>query len=159
MNSVSLDSEPSESATDSRIIETINEKTMQNNATRRKQVEVEQSRSQATTEKSALEGQMTFDAIDSPVLILDLTGRVVRLNQAAKELSENTRTEVSGKAGCFTGAGLPWQNVSQIVQSVRETGSAVSCQATDEVSGKTWNITANIILGPQVNDERYYAQR
>lgn len=154
MNSVSLDSGRSESATGSRIIETIKEKTMQNNATRRKQVEDEQSRAQATTEKSALEWQMTFDAIDSPVLILDLTGRVVRLNQAAKELSENTRTEVSGEVGCFAGAGQPWQNAAEIVQSVRETGSAVSCQATDEISGKTWNLTANLILGPEVNDER-----
>ncbi|MBA3439589.1 MAG: hypothetical protein H0T92_06950 [Pyrinomonadaceae bacterium] len=154
MNSVSMDSGRFKRTTDSRIVETIDEKTMQNNAALRKQVEDEQSRSQATTERSALEWQMTFDAIESPVLILDLAGRVVRLNQAAKELSENTHTEVSWKAGCFTSAGLPWQNVSQIVQSVRETGSAVSCQATDEVSGTTWNITANIILGTEGDDER-----
>lgn len=154
MNSVSLDSGRSKRTTDSRIVETINENTMQNNAARRKQVEDEQSRSQATTEKSALEWQMTFDAIESPVLILDLAGRVVRLNQAAKELSGNTRTEVSGKAVCHIGAGQPWQKAAEMVRSTRETGSTVSCQTTDEVSGKTWDITANIILGPEVGDER-----
>lgn len=154
MNSFSLDSGRFELTTNSRVAETIDEKTMQNNAARGRQAEDEQARLQGVVERSALEWQLTFDAIASPVLLLDFAGRIVRLNRAARELTGDACGAVSGEAVCGIGAGEPWQKAAEMVRSARETGSAVSCRTTDEVSGKTWDITANRLLGFEVDDER-----
>src|SRR5207247_5215061 len=111
-------------------------------------------RLQAAIQKSALEWQLTFDTIESPILILDLSGMVIRLNRAAKELLGNSYQESIGRTVEVLGSGQPWQKAAEIVRLIRETRCATSCQARDEASGRTWDMAASLLTGPGVAEER-----
>lgn len=154
MNSVSLKRERSDLAAETHTAEMISKDTMQSNAVQRRQSEEEQAQSQVAAQKFALEWQLTFDAIESPVVILDLSGHVMRLNQAAKQLLGNTCRESTEQTVGDLGPGQLWQKAAEMVCAVGETGSAMSYQTTDEASGKTWDVATKLVIGPKVDDER-----
>ncbi|HKX32583.1 MAG TPA: PAS domain S-box protein [Blastocatellia bacterium] len=122
--------------------------------TERKRAEKEQRRLQAAIEKSALEWQLTFDAIESPVLILDPSGRITKSNRAARELVGESTSEMEGlNIGKLNPAPL-WQRAAEGIGQVRRNRAAATCQATDEASGRTWDLAISIANIPQGYDER-----
>jgi PAS domain S-box-containing protein len=115
----------------------------------------EQLRLQAAVENAAKEWRVTIDAVESLILILDLEGRVTRLNRSAKELSRVSYKEIFGRRVSEIGKHQPWKKTAELLKQVRETRSPTSCQVQDETSGKTWEIAANLLfLGQQKDDER-----
>jgi len=67
-----------------------------NDVTERKLLDEKQRSMHASLQQSALEWRRTFDAIDFPVLIIDLEGQIKRLNQAAESVANSDNREIVG---------------------------------------------------------------
>ncbi|HUK91510.1 MAG TPA: PAS domain S-box protein [Blastocatellia bacterium] len=115
--------------------------------TERKRAEAEQARLQEAVQKAALEWRLTFDAVEYPVLLLDLDGRVLRLNRPAKEASGKGYWQIKGESVGSIGSGQPWKRAAEVAQSVARSRTSLSCHVRDQVPGKTWDITASLVTG------------
>jgi PAS domain S-box-containing protein len=113
--------------------------------TDRKLLDEEQKRMHASIQQSAIEWRQTFNAIDFPVLIVDLGGRIRRLNQAAHEIAENDSEEIVGREIAKAGPGQPWQKASELISQIGEDSTSRSAEVRDETTGKTWAITLYLI--------------
>ena len=122
--------------------------------TLRKQAEERQARLQLDVQQSAVEWQLTFDAIQYPVLILDFASTIMQSNRSADELSGAAEGTCAGRHIKTLGDGQPWQKAAEIVSDVLKTHTAASCVISDNDTGKTWDITANLLFGPGVDVRR-----
>ncbi len=87
--------------------------------TERKAADENQARLQFAIQDAAKEWQRTFDAIESPVLILDGNALIRRLNRAAKVLSGKTYRETIGVSIESLGPGEPWQKSAELAREIR----------------------------------------
>jgi PAS domain S-box len=117
--------------------------------TRRKQAEEKQARLQLAVQQSAEEWQLTFDAVQYPVLILDFAGRITQSNRSADKISSVAEGNCVGRSIETLKPGQPWRKAAEMVRTLLETHSAASCITNDEDTGKTWDITANLLSGPE----------
>ncbi len=115
---------------------------------------LDQSRLRAAIEKSEREWQLTFDSVDSALLILAADGRIVRLNRAARDLLGKSYHEVLGRTLETLGSGRLWKEAADLWDHVRRTRSSVSAQTRDEASGKTWDITGNLLIEAGAEGDR-----
>ncbi|MEP7338657.1 MAG: PAS domain S-box protein [Acidobacteriota bacterium] len=122
--------------------------------TERKRDEEERLELHAAIAKSAQEWQMTFDAIESPVLILDGAGRITKLNHAAKQLAGGEKTDVVRRSIKSLGSRPLWQTAVELVDLIRETRTPDACQARDQATGRTWDLAASLANSSEDNDER-----
>jgi PAS domain S-box-containing protein len=122
--------------------------------TQRKQAEERQARLQVAIQQSAEEWQLTFDAIQYPVLILDFVGRITQANRAANEISGCVNGACVGRFIETLGPGQPWRKSAEMVAAALKTHSVVSCVTSDEDTGKTWDITASLLSRPEVGAGR-----
>ena len=99
----------------------------------------------ASIQQSAIEWRQTFNAIEFPVLIVDLEGRIRRLNKAAHEIADRQHDEIVGQKIAAAGAGEPWQKAADLISQIRETGGARSAECRDRSTGKVWTITTYLI--------------
>ena len=113
--------------------------------TRRKQAEDKQGRLQLAVQQSAEEWQLTFNAIQYPVLILDFAGRITQSNRPADEISGIAEGTCAGRSIETLGSGQPWRKAAEMVRTLLETHSAASCITNDEDTGKIWDITSNLL--------------
>jgi PAS domain S-box-containing protein len=113
--------------------------------TDRKLLDEEQKRMHASIQQSAIEWRQTFNAIDFPVLIVDLAGRIKRLNQAAHDIADSHGNELIGQEIARAGTSQPWQKASELISQIREDGTARSAEVRDNATGKTWAITLYLI--------------
>lgn len=113
--------------------------------TERKLLDEEQRRMHASIQQSAIEWRQTFNAIEFPVLIVDLEGRVRRLNKAAHEIADRQHDEIVGQRISEAGAGEPWKRAAELISQIRENGGARSAECVDRATGKVWTITAYLI--------------
>jgi PAS domain S-box-containing protein len=120
--------------------------------TRRKRAEEEQSQLQAAVQKSALEWRLTFDAVDSPILLLDVSGSVVRLNRAARDLSGKSYWEIKGKPIKSIRAAQPWLKVSEMVAEVARSRGSLYSQVRDGELYKTWDISVRFFSASGTDD-------
>src|SRR5262249_11163927 len=117
--------------------------------TRRKRAEERQAHLQLALQQSAEEWQHTFNAIQYPVFILDFAGRITQSNRTADEISGIAVGTCAGRSIETLGAGQPWRKVAEMVRALLETHSAASCITNDADTGKTWDITANLLSRPE----------
>ncbi len=122
--------------------------------TERKTADENQARLQFAIQDAAKEWQRTFDAIESPVLVLDGNRCIRRLNRAAKVLSGKTYRETIGLAIEGLGPGEPWKKSADLAQAVRAGGSAISGQARDVATGRTWDVGASLLRAVSTESER-----
>jgi PAS domain S-box-containing protein len=113
--------------------------------TERKLLDEKQRRLHASLQQSAMEWRQTFNAIDFPVLIVDLQGRVKRLNQAAGDIVGFEPEEVVGRNILDLAQGLPWQKAWELIGAIQDHGVSTSAEVKDEATGKTWAITLYLI--------------
>jgi PAS domain S-box-containing protein len=113
--------------------------------TERKLLDEEQKRMHASIQQSAIEWRQTFNAIDFPVLIVDLEGRIRRLNKAAHAIANHSDDAIIGEELAKAGTGQPWETAAELISQVRLDGGSRSVETRDEASGKTWAITAYLI--------------
>lgn len=122
--------------------------------TERMRAEEEQATLQAAIAKAAKEWQQTFDAIEAPVLVLDLAGAVRRLNDAARQLSGRDYAGAIGRRLEELGAGHPWAAAAKIVAATAATRAGEAAQACDPRAGRTWELSASFDGGARAGEER-----
>jgi PAS domain S-box-containing protein len=116
-----------------------------NDVTERKLLDEKQRSMHASLQQSALEWRRTFDAIDFPVLIIDLEGQIKRLNQAAEAVAGSDNREIVGRnISELGGCGL-WKKASELIKAIHDNGGSVSTELRDTSSGKTWSISLYLI--------------
>lgn len=113
--------------------------------TDRKLLDEEQKRMHASIQQSAIEWRQTFNAMDFPVLIVDLEGRIRRLNKAAHEIAGGDKEEIIGREVAAAGSGQPWQKAAELLKHIRENGGSRTAEVRDHATGKTWDITLYLV--------------
>jgi diguanylate cyclase (GGDEF)-like protein/PAS domain S-box-containing protein len=120
--------------------------------TRRKAEEEEHFRLQRSIYEGAMEWRLMFDAVESPILVLDFEGHICGMNRAAREVSDRPYEENLGQAVENVGPGELWQKAAQVVSLIRSTGTSTTCEARDELSGRTWEIVGGLFKGSGIGD-------
>lgn len=113
--------------------------------TDRKLLDEEQKRMHASIQQSAIEWRQTFNAMDFPVLIVDLEGRIRRLNKAAQEIAASDKDEIIGQDIALAGVGQPWEKAAELLKNIRESGGTRLAEVRDHGTGRTWEITLYLI--------------
>ncbi|MDQ3684155.1 MAG: PAS domain S-box protein [Acidobacteriota bacterium] len=121
--------------------------------TERKRAEESRTQLHGLIRKAAIEWRTTFDAIQFPVLIVDNSGSIKRLNRAAQELSIKSYKELLGEPIESLGPGQPWQKAGELVHQVRDTLFTTTARVHDETDKKTWEVTANILVEFESGEE------
>jgi len=116
-----------------------------NDVTERKLLDEKQQRLHASLQQSAMEWRQTFNAIDFPVLIVDLDGTIRRSNETAERIAELDAEVIIGKKLGEISEVEPWKKAAHLMEIVRNSHLPVSEEVTCEVTGKTWALTLYII--------------
>ncbi|HYG62995.1 MAG TPA: ATP-binding protein [Thermoanaerobaculia bacterium] len=91
-------------------------------------------------ERAAIEWRTTFDAIEHPVLLLGLDGRVRRLNRAARDLLGRAYRDLVGRHVSELMGGQPWEAVAALSARLLRTLTPEICEARDDRSARTWEV-------------------
>jgi PAS domain S-box-containing protein len=114
-------------------------------------VALEQEELRQKISKSSYEWRITFDAMPHPVLLMELSGRIVRLNEAARELAGGLSfAEVLRRPAGMIRDAEPWPTITSLLRQVeaRSEGSeGVAAQARDE-QGRTWDLSLSPAISP-----------
>ena len=116
-----------------------------NDVTERKLLDEKQQRLHVSLQQSAMEWRQTFNAIDFPVLIVDLDGVVKRANEAAENTLGVGAEVVIGQNFADLSQNEPWRKASELLRSIKATGSPMSAEIKDEHTAKTWALTVYLI--------------
>lgn len=112
-----------------------------NDVTERKLLDEKQQRLHTSLQQSAMEWRQTFNAIDFPVLIVDLAGAIKRSNLAAEQIVGIGAEQILGKTVRELGERQPWKKAASLIETIRHYHTPVAEEVKDEASGKTWAIT------------------
>ncbi|HYV09982.1 MAG TPA: PAS domain S-box protein [Pyrinomonadaceae bacterium] len=112
-----------------------------NDVTERKLLDEKQQRLHASLQQSAMEWRQTFNAIDFPVLIIDLAGDIKRSNQAAEQIVGIEAEKILGKKVGELGEHEPWKKAEEMLENLRDYPAPKTEEIKDEATGKTWAIT------------------
>lgn len=112
-----------------------------NDVTERKILDEKQQRLHASLQQSAMEWRQTFNAIDFPVLIVDLAGTIKRSNLAAEHIVGIEAEQIVGTVVGALGEHEPWKKAAELIEIIRENNAPVAEEVKDEATGKTWAIT------------------
>lgn len=112
-----------------------------NDVTERKLLDEKQQRLHISLQQSAMEWRQTFNAIDFPVLIVDLDGTVKRSNLAAEQIVGIEAEQIIGKTIGELGENQPWKKAAALIQTIRHYHTPVGEEVKDDQTGKTWAIT------------------
>ena len=119
----------------------------------RRHLDAEQQRLRDLLGTAASEWRATFDAIDEPIFILGLGGRVERLNRAARALAGRDFAEILGRHLSEIAGDLHWQEAGGLVERVAADGRPASLEVRDSASGRTWALAASPGL-PDLSEAR-----
>ena len=114
----------------------------------RRRNEERQAELQRLISRSALEWRLTFDAIPSPLLLVEADGRILRMNEAARELGGVSYEGAIHNPLAVLGDGPPWRLVRALLPEVPAAGKRVSAQGRDE-AGRTWDVSISPVSGPE----------
>ena len=112
-----------------------------NDVTERKLLDEKQQRLHTSLQQSAMEWRQTFNAIDFPVLIVDLEGAIKRSNLAAEQIIGIEAEKIGGTTLGQLGESQPWKKAAEILENIRLNSAPVTEEVKDDVTGKTWAIT------------------
>jgi PAS domain S-box-containing protein len=114
-------------------------------------VALEQEELRQKISKSSYEWRITFDAIPHPVLLVELGGRIVRLNEAARDLAGLSFSEVLRRTAGKVRDGEPWHTIAvllgQIESRAGSGGDGATAQVLDE-QGRTWDLSLSPVISP-----------
>lgn len=112
-----------------------------NDVTERKLLDEKQQRLHASLQQSAMEWRQTFNAIDFPVLIVDLAGTIKRSNLAAEQTVGIEAEQIVGTTIGQLGEIQPWKKAAELIDSIQVNHAPLTEEVKDENTGKTWAIT------------------
>jgi PAS domain S-box-containing protein len=99
--------------------------------------------SEALLRQAAEDWRQTFEAIESPVVLTDRAGRILRANPAAVAEAGVSPSQLVAEP-LDTLPGEPWSAGAALVDGLGDGGGA-SLQVRDARSGRVWDVTANLI--------------
>ena len=108
--------------------------------------------SEAALAQAASEWRRTFDAIDSPVMILDFEGRMVRANATVRALAG--KGSITGRLVTSMGDGEPWARASRVAAAARAARSSRWVEAQDPATGRSWDVSAYLMEPEEGGDGR-----
>jgi PAS domain S-box-containing protein len=120
--------------------------------TERRGEEEAQARVREVIARSAHEWRSTFDAVDTPIVILDADGCVRRPNRAARDLAGAPYAALMGAPVRDLGAGGLWSAMAEAASRVKREGRATSLQAQDQPTGRTWDVSASPLTEPGIDE-------
>jgi len=100
----------------------------------------DQRRLQRDVLRAAAEWKQTFDNVNTPILVTDADGVVIRANRAACEFAGLGEGACSGLPVDAIGAGEPWQTAMKMIRHVTATGDPGAVEAKDGHE-RTWDLT------------------
>jgi PAS domain S-box-containing protein len=113
----------------------------------RTRTEDRQAELQRLISRSALEWRLTFDAIASPLLLLEADGRILRMNEAARDLGGLSYEGLIHHSLSVLGDGQPWRTVRWLLADVAGNDRRASAQAQRD-DGQTWDVSISPVVGP-----------
>jgi PAS domain S-box-containing protein len=116
-----------------------------NDVTERKLLDEKQQRLHGSLQQSAMEWRQTFNAMDFPVLIVDLNGVVKRANEAAERILGIGADLVIGRKFAELSDNEPWKKAAELLESIQIDGSPLSAEVKDQATLKTWAVTLYLI--------------
>ncbi|HET6863562.1 MAG TPA: PAS domain S-box protein, partial [Pyrinomonadaceae bacterium] len=116
-----------------------------NDVTEKKLLDEKQQKLHTSLQQSAMEWRQTFNAIDFPVLIVDLGGVIRRANEAAEEIVGAEADQIIGKAISEFSDAEPWKTAAALIEVIKKEQSPVSEEVKDQINKKTWAITLYLI--------------
>ncbi len=105
--------------------------------------------------QAATEWRRTFDAVDSPIVVLDGTGRILRINQAALALAGRSLDELEGQSLEALGAQAPWSQAVALFADGLRSRRQNSCQLYDPVHQTAWELSVHPDEQPQPEQARF----
>lgn len=97
----------------------------------------------------------TFDAIDTPILVLDLEGTVLRVNRAARDLAGTSEyMEVVRRRVRDISSEPQWRTIADLVDVVRETRSSTEFHLHDETTARYWDMSADYARSTGPGEEK-----
>lgn len=112
-----------------------------NDVTERKLLDEKQQRLHTSLQQSAAEWRQTFNAMEFPVLIVDLDGAIKRSNLAAEQIAGIAAEDLVGRLVGELGEHQPWKKAAALIEVFRDDPGPVSEEVKDNATGKTWAIT------------------
>jgi len=112
-----------------------------NDVTERKLLDEKQQRLHTSIQQSAAEWRQTFNAMDFPVLIVDLAGTIKRSNFAAEQIAGVSAEKLANRIVGELDGMQPWKKAAELLENIRNNPAPVSEEVRDDVTGKTWAIT------------------
>jgi len=112
-----------------------------NDVTERKLLDEKQQKLHTSIQQSAAEWRQTFNAIDFPVLIVDLDGTIKRSNFAAEQIAGVPAEELANRIVGELGDTEPWKKAAELLENIRHNPAPVSEEVKDDGTGKTWAVT------------------
>jgi len=109
---------------------------------------------QAAIQGAAEEWRLTFDAVESVLLVADARGKVRRLNRAASRLAGKPYHELVGLGVEACGDGEPWDTAAALVAGVGASRTSRSSSAADRDGGRTWDLSASLAAGRGDEEDR-----
>ena len=94
---------------------------------------------------AAADWRRTFDAIDSPVMILDLEGRLVRGNATVHALLGAPEASLDGRPLSSLGQTEPWQTAARLASDVGQAREPRWAEAVDAQTGRSWDVAAYMV--------------
>ncbi|HKY30393.1 MAG TPA: PAS domain S-box protein [Pyrinomonadaceae bacterium] len=116
-----------------------------NDVSERKLLDEKQLNMHASVQQSAMEWRQTFNAMDFPVLIVDLEGHIRRCNQAAEEIAGLETEEILGRNLSEFANRQPWKKAAELIKQLGDHDGQTSSEVIDEFTNKTWIITLFLI--------------
>jgi PAS domain S-box-containing protein len=96
---------------------------------------------------SATEWRLTFDALTHPLLLIELEGRIIRLNRAARDLAGVEYDEAVDHPVSVLGETQPWRAIRELLSEVERTGDGAAAQTRDD-QGRAWDISMSPVTSP-----------
>lgn len=113
----------------------------------RRRIEERQEKLQQAISRSALEWRLTFDSIASPLLLLETSGRIIRMNEAARTLAGVSYDDAIHHPLAALGDAEPWTTVQALVERVAASSVRGAAQVRDE-PGRSWDVSVNPVASP-----------
>lgn len=104
-------------------------------------------------ERAAWEWRRTFDAVETPIVIVGLDAGVARINRAARMLVGKKYGEIVGRSLRDLPAAEPWVSMADLTQEVQRRRSPSARQVKD-AEGRTLDLLAMLFNADDARDER-----
>lgn len=105
--------------------------------------------SESALRRAAEEWRRTFEAIDSPLVVLDADDRVLRLNRAALDLLGRDEQLVLDRLVEALGEAEPWAGVARVARLVRQRRAPAALEAREPEGRRTWQVSGNLVPDDQ----------